>query len=247
MTTLLILHGGGGPFTVAPLVRHYAAPEAAAPETTVLAPTHPGWNGAPLPASIRSVPDLARWHLDALADAGHENVVVIGSSIGGWVAAEMTLQDQDAAGSRVAATVIINSVGIDVPGHPMADFFALDPRGVAEHSFHAPDRFFVDPSTLPPQEQAVRRENANSLRILAGDPYMHDPTLRARLADLHRPTLVVWGESDRIATLGYGRALAAAIPGAAFASVPEAGHLPHIEQPEATFAAIDGFLDKLGD
>jgi pimeloyl-ACP methyl ester carboxylesterase len=242
--TLLVLHGGGGPFTVAPLVRHYSS------QTTVLAPTQPGWNGVPLPDSIRSVPDLARFHLDALADAGREDVVVLGSSIGGWIAAEMALQDlaAEAAGGqrRIAATVLINATGIDVPEHPMADFFALSPRELAEHSFHAPDRFFVDPATLPPAEQAVRRENAATLRLLAGDPYMHDPTLRARLAGFRSPALVIWGEADRVVDLGYGRALAASIPGAEFVAIPEAGHLPHIERPEATFAPIGAFLEKIG-
>lgn len=242
-TTLLVLHGGGGPFTVAPIVQRYS------PRATVLAPTHPGWNGVPLPDSIRTVADLARFHLDALAGTGHEDVVVLGSSVGGWVAAEMALQDlarqADGSPRRIAGVVIIDSVGIDVPEHPMPDFFALDARGVAEHSFHDPDRFFVDPATLPADQLAVRQANAAALRTLAGDPYMHDPTLRARLAGLRTPTLVVWGESDRIAGPGYGRVLAASIPGADFVLIPEAGHLPHLEQPEATFAAVDTFLDKL--
>jgi pimeloyl-ACP methyl ester carboxylesterase len=242
-STLLVLHGGGGPATVAPLVQRYA------PTFTVIAPTHPGWNGVPRPASIATVADLARHHVDALAAAGHEDVVVIGSSIGGWIAAEMVLQSLAAAAGggrdRIAGAVLINSVGIDVPGHPMADFFALDPRGVAEHSFHDPDRFFVDPATLPPDQVAMRQANAATLRALSGDPYMHDPTLRARLADFSKPALVVWGESDRIADLGYGRALAGSIPGAGFAPIARAGHLPHIEQPEATFAIIDEFLAKV--
>jgi pimeloyl-ACP methyl ester carboxylesterase len=58
--------------------------------------------------------------------------------------------------------------------------------------------------------------------------------------------LVVWGEADRVADLGYGRALAASIPGAEFVTVPGAGHLPHIERPESTFALIDAFLEKVG-
>jgi pimeloyl-ACP methyl ester carboxylesterase len=52
---------------------------------------------------------------------------------------------------------------------------------------------------------------------------------------------VVWGESDRVFTPGYGAALAAAIPGARFELVAKAGHLPQLEQPEATLALLDGF------
>ena len=54
--------------------------------------------------------------------------------------------------------------------------------------------------------------------------------------------LVAFGESDRIVTPAYGRAVADAIPGAEFAEVPAAGHLPHLENPGATWAVIDPFL-----
>jgi len=81
--------------------------------------------------------------------------------------------------------------------------------------------------------------------VIAGDPYMHDPTLIRRLAEMRVPTLVVWGESDRVMTANYGRAFAVAIPGARFVLVREAGHLPHLEQPAAVFAAIDAFCEPV--
>ena len=58
----------------------------------------------------------------------------------------------------------------------------------------------------------------------------------ARLAAVTAPTLVIWGEADRIVTPGYGKEYAAAIPGASFRLVPEAGHLPQLENPEAVLA-----------
>jgi hypothetical protein len=82
----------------------------------------------------------------------------------------------------------------------------------------------------------------STMRVLAGDPYMHDPSLLGRLGEISIPMLVLWGESDRIVTPDYGRAIAAPIPEAHFEIIREAGHLPHIEQPAATFRAIDGFL-----
>ena len=71
---------------------------------------------------------------------------------------------------------------------------------------------------------------------------MHDPTLLGRLGHIGAPTLVIWGASDRIFTPAYGRAMAAAIPGARFELVAAAGHLPHLEQPDAVFGLIDHFL-----
>ena len=71
---------------------------------------------------------------------------------------------------------------------------------------------------------------------------MHDPKLRRRLGRVQVPALVVWGASDRVITPAYGRALAASIPSARFELIADAGHLPHLEQPRATFAAIDAFI-----
>ena len=58
--------------------------------------------------------------------------------------------------------------------------------------------------------------------------------------------LVVWSDSDRIFTPGYGRAYAASFAHGRFALIADAGHLPQLEQPAATFAAIDDFLGPHG-
>jgi pimeloyl-ACP methyl ester carboxylesterase len=73
---------------------------------------------------------------------------------------------------------------------------------------------------------------------------MHDPGLRNRLGQVEIPVLVLWGDSDRIVTPGYGQALAAMFPQAEFAVVSRAGHLPQLEQPAATFGALDAFVGK---
>ena len=83
-----------------------------------------------------------------------------------------------------------------------------------------------------------------TMRVFAGDPYMHDPALPGRLGRVEIPVLVLWGDSDRIVTPGYGQALAAAFPQAQFTVVSRAGHLPQLEQPDATFGALDAFIGK---
>ena len=134
--------------------------------------------------------------------------------------------------------------GSPLPGEPITDFFALDARGVAEHSFHDPERFYVDPATQTADGVATLQANLATLRAVAGDPYMQDPQLRGRLAEVAIPTLVIWGDSDRIASAVYGRAYADSFGDARFELVNEAGHLPQIEQPAATFALIDAFSHR---
>lgn len=237
--TALVLHGGGGPRTVAPIVGHLAATMHA------VAPTHPGWDGTPLPASIGSVADLASDYLARLLAGGERGVVLIGSSIGGWVALEMAVQaaaDERYAG-LIGAVVDIDGVGAVVDGEPIADFFALDARGLAELAWHDPDRGYQDPALATDAQRAVQQSNGRTMAVIAGAG-MSDPALLGRLGGIRVPALMVWGESDRIVTPACGRAVTAAIPGAQFAEIPAAGHLPHLEAPDATWAAIDPFLAR---
>ncbi len=229
----LVLHGGGGPATVAGIAAHLAD------TMHVLTPTHPGWNGTDRPERLGTIVELASAYLRLLAVEDLRNVLLVGSSIGGWLAAEMALDDRQ---QRISGLVLIDAVGVEIEREPIRDFFALDARGVAEYSFHDADRFYVDPATLPVEQIARQRANIATLRVLAGDPYMHDPGLLARLQSREVPTLVIWGASDRIVTPAYGQALADAFVNANFTIVPDAGHLPHIEEPAATFEVIDTFL-----
>ncbi|MFJ9727030.1 alpha/beta fold hydrolase [Streptomyces sp. NPDC101209] len=231
---VLVLHGGGGPATVAGLARHFSS--AGAP---TLAPVHPGWDGTPRPDWCTGIDDLALSYLHLLEDSDLTDVVVVGSSLGGWIAAEMAVRDN---AGRIGGLVLIDAVGIDVESEPITDFFALDPRAAAEYSWHDPDRFYADPATLPAEELARRQGNMATMRLLAGDPYMHDPKLMRRLGRVRQPALLVWGESDRIVTPEYGAAYAKAFGNGRLEVVPEAGHLPHVEQPDATFALIDAWL-----
>lgn len=237
--TALVLHGGGGPRTVAPLVAHLAE------RMHVLAPTHPGWDGTARPDALDSVAALAGAYLELLVERDERDVVLVGSSIGGWIALEMALQAaaDERFSDRVGAVVDIDGVGAVVDGAPIADFFALDARGLAEVAWHDPARGFIDPDSLTDEQRAVQQANGRTMAVVAGAG-MSDPTLLGRLGGISVPTLVVHGESDRVVTPAYGRAVAGAIPGAEFTAVPAAGHLPHLEAPAATWAAIDPFLAR---
>ncbi|MFI5643302.1 alpha/beta fold hydrolase [Kitasatospora sp. NPDC051705] len=232
---VLVLHGGGGPATVAGLARHLSR------TTRTITPVHPGWDGSPRPAWLTGIDDLARAYLRLLHDRALRDVLVVGSSLGGWTAAEMAVRD---TAGIITGLVLIDAVGVHVETEPIADVSALDARGLAELSWHDPDRYHV--ADLPAEELARRQANAATMRLLAGDPYMHDPELLQRLGGVQVPTLLLWGASDRVVTPAYGAAYAGAFGNGRLEVVPEAGHLPHVEQPEATFALIDAHLQRTG-
>ena len=203
----LLLHGGAGP----PSVTGFAEKFAAAHDVRVLVPTHPGFGGTPRPEALGSISGLAALYNTLLDRLDLADVTVIGNSIGGWITAEIALLQSP----RVSGIVLIDAVGIEVPGHPVADFFALTMDQVFARSFHNPEPFRIDPATLPPAAQAVAAGNRAAIAAYAGAS-MTDPALAGRLATLEIPALVLWGESDRIVDVDYGRAYAAAIPMARF-------------------------------
>jgi pimeloyl-ACP methyl ester carboxylesterase len=234
---VLILHGGGGPFTVAGIADHLSQ------IMHTIMPTHPGWNGTDRPDRLSGINDLAAAYLQYLEEKDWHNVLVIGSSLGGWIGAEMALRDR---AGLITGLILIDAVGIEVDGEPIRDFFALNAREVAEYSYHDANRFYVDPTTVPPERAATQQANMATMRILAGDPYMHDPTLLTRLDRVQIPVLVIWGDSDRIVTPAYGARYASAFPNARFQIVEDAGHLPQIEQPTTTLALIDDYVRDQG-
>jgi pimeloyl-ACP methyl ester carboxylesterase len=230
----LLLHGGGGAQTVSGFAELLSTAEPA----RVITPTHPGFGGTPRPEALNSIGGLAAVYAALLDQLDLRDVTVIGNSIGGWIAADLALL----APKRLRSAIIVDAVGIEVPGHPIADFYSLTMDQVAQYSYHDPVKFRIDPATLPPAAQVTMAANRATLAVYSGTS-MIDPTLEGRLADMTVPTLLLWGDSDRIADPDYGRAFAAAIPGAQFQVLPDTGHLPQLETPNQFLRAVWAFAD----
>ncbi len=228
----LVLHGGAGLQSVAA----FAALLAERGGHRVLTPTHPGFGGTPRPDRLNNVAGLAVLYAALLDDLGLESVTVIGNSVGGWITTEMALLGSP----RIGGIVLLDAVGIEVEGHPVADVSGLSVPEIQALSFHDPKPFRVDPATIPEAQKAIMAANGAALAVYAGSPAMADPTLLGRLKDIALPTVVLWGESDQIVEPGYGRAYAAAIAGARFELLPATGHMPQMETPDLVLQKILG-------
>ncbi|MCR6482888.1 alpha/beta hydrolase [Amycolatopsis sp. OK19-0408] len=219
----LLLHGGGGPATMT----GFADLLAQRTHSRVLTPTHPGFAGTPRIPGVDSTRALAAAYVRLLDELGLSDVTVVGNSFGGWLAAEVALLGSP----RVSGAVIVNGVGIDVEGHPVTDVAGLSPAELRELSFH-------DPSKAPGGGGTGPSPDIQALISYTG-PAMSDPTLLDRLKGLgDLPVHVVWGESDGIVSLEYGKAYAAAIPMSVFTPLPRSGHLPQVETPEELLGAL---------
>lgn len=242
--TFLLLHGGGGVASMA----GFAGLLAERTRSRVLLPTHPGFGGTPKAAGLTGVGALAQAYVALLDRLDLADVTVIGNSFGGWLAAEIALLDSP----RVSGAVLIDAIGIEVEGHPQADIRGLSLPEIQQLSFHDPSKAPRPPATDAPGPREASQPPATGttgpspdVQALVGyaGPAMADPTFAGRLGQMTIPVHVVWGESDRIVTPDYGKALAAAIPGATFTLLPRTGHLPQVESPEELL----GTLLDLGD
>jgi pimeloyl-ACP methyl ester carboxylesterase len=210
----------------------------------VLAPTHPGFGGTPAPRHLTTVDDLAYLYLDMLDELDLQDVVVVGASLGGWIAAEMAVKSTE----RMSALVLADAVGIK-PGardhRDIADIYAVTDKQLAELVWAEPARMTVNPKTLPESDLVAIARSRESTGRYAWAPYMHNPKLLQRLHRVDVPALLLWGSADRVTKPEYGHAYAAAIPGSTFALVEGAGHFPHLEQPAAFARAVERFIEKV--
>ena len=233
---ILWLHGEDGLDPSAPFVDLLAA------HGRVVAPSHPGFGHSPDANNIDSVDDLAYLYLDLLAERNLRDVIVVGSSLGGWIAAEMAVKSSE----RFSGLVLVAPLGIKVGDREtrdIPDIFALPPDEVTRLQYRDPARAALDPAKLSDDELTVIARNREATALYAWEPYFHNPKLKRWLHRISVPTLMLWGADDRFVTAAYyGAAFRAAIPGAKFETIDGAGHFPHIEEPRAFTERVRGFL-----
>jgi pimeloyl-ACP methyl ester carboxylesterase len=223
-TPLLLLHGGDGPQSHLPFFDRLTE------RFDVIAPTHPGFAGSPIPEHFDTLEDLVYLYLDLLDALVLRDVVLLGFSMGGWVAAEIAVRNT----TRLAKLILVGAVGIkpgDRDKRDIADIFGLPGPEVVTLLFHDPSRG-PNLAAMTDEQLTVLAADRIAHALYTWDPYMHNPKLLQRLHRIDVPTLLIWGASDRFVPVAYAEAYRTLIPGATLSVVPEAGHLPQVEQPD---------------
>jgi pimeloyl-ACP methyl ester carboxylesterase len=251
--TLQVLSGGvGEPLLVLHDHEYYHTwqpfHEALAGSFHVLAPSHPGFGRSTLPREFDSVDDFAYSYLDLLRALDLGPVHLVGLGLGGWIAAEMAVRCTHV----LRRLVLVDAVGIktsDPTTRDIADTFVVGNQELLRLGWHDPARGaelmkLPGLGELSEEDLVTLLRNRQTAALITWKPFMHEPKLRAHLAHIDVPTLVLWGASDQIVTPTYGQAFADAIPGARFQVLPDAGHYPYLEQPAAFVSALAAFLQS---
>ena len=207
----------------------------------VIAPSHPGFGSSERPPWITTVDDLSYFYLDLLDELDLNEVILAGVSFGAWIAAEIAVK----CTTRLSRLIMANAVGIKVgdrENRDIADIFAMTEDQFNAAAFANPSIGVKDYKSMSAADLLATARNRESLARFTWSPYMHNPKLRNRLHRIGVPTLFLWGVRDRIVSADYGRRYCAAVPGARFELIDNAGHLPHIEQPKTFASRILDFI-----
>jgi pimeloyl-ACP methyl ester carboxylesterase len=226
---LVFLHGAGGAQSWMPymdrLAEHY----------TVYVPSHPGWGRSDTPDWLDGMGDLAYFYLNFLDALGEDEVHLVGNSLGGWLALEIAVRST----ARIQTLTLVSAAGIHVAGVPKGDIFLWDDDERVYNTFF--DRKLAEArlAKQPSEEDAdIALKNHFSTAKMAWNPRFYNPVLQKWLHRITVPTLIMWGDSDKIFPPAYGDAMHKLIPGSTLTIVPECGHLPHQEKLDDFIAGV---------
>ena len=214
---------------------------------TVHAPEHPG-TSPERPDDIYHLDGV--WDLvlcyDELLDAlGLSGATLVGHSFGAMVACEVAA----ACPARVGRLVLIDALGLWREDAPIPNWMLLPHGDLAGHVFRDADGEAARRMFAPPEDPDARVMARVGLQWAMGTTGkflwpIPDKGLKKRIHRIQAPTLVVWGKEDRIVPPVYAEEFVRRIPGSRLETVDQAGHAPHLEQPEAVTRLVRDFLAR---
>jgi len=236
---IIVRHGGEGPpfvylhsamgegMTWLPFMQSWAKSH------DVFVPLHPGFGASGGFDRIDSIDDMV-YHYAELFDAlGLDDFILGGHSLGGWIAAEYAVRWPQ----RVRKLWLSGAPGLWVAEQPLPDLFRM-----LQDRAKMRDLLFADPEgamaqmifgSEPSDEQLKLAIQTMSVlaRLLWRRPY--SPRLAERLHRIACPSLLLWGDNDRLVPPAYGEAYRKHIAHATYETLPKCGHLPMFEAEKA--------------
>ena len=233
---LLFLHGGGGVGIWLPCMAQLAK------KFDVIVPEHPGFGASDTPAWLDTVGDLANFYLEFLRQLDLRGVHLIGSSLGGWIAAELAVRNT----ARLASLTLVGAAGIQVKDVEQVDpFLRSDEQRIRDLFYDQELAEAVVVASERPELEDAALKNRMMTAKLSWQPRNHDPQLQKWLHRIDVPTLLIWGEHDRLFPKDYAFAYQRLIPGSKAVIIPECGHLPQVEKADAFAAEIEAFIGAM--
>jgi pimeloyl-ACP methyl ester carboxylesterase len=252
--TLLLIHGMAGSSAtwrevIPQLAKRYR----------VIAPDLLGHGGSAKPRGDYSLGAFAVWLRDLLDELGVHRATVVGQSLGGGVAMQFAYQHRD----YCERLVLIGSGGLgpdlswtlrllSAPGAELV-LPVISPRPVltagnkvrswlTSAGIRAPRAAEIWSAYSTLSDQESRQAFLRTLRSVVDYRGQAVSALNRLHLTGELPTLLIWGEQDRIIPVAHGRAAHQSLPGSRLEVLPDVGHFPHVEAPTAVVDVLDDFI-----
>jgi pimeloyl-ACP methyl ester carboxylesterase len=166
---------------------------------------------------------------------------VVGNSLGGWISAAFALRFPE----RVTKLVLNDAIGIAAGAEEVPIDFRpsslQNMRDVLEFMFY--DKTLASDGLVEAAyEFHLERNDGPTIAVLLEAIHQRLDFLDGELARLKVPTLLVWGDSDRVSPLSVAQNYQRLIPGAKLEVIPQCGHIPPLEKPHELIGHVMSFL-----
>src|SRR5439155_3104586 len=215
---------------------------------TVHAPEHPGTTpGAPDDIyHLDGLWDLVLCYDELLTALKLDEAVLVGHSFGGMVACEVAA----AVPRRARRLALIDPIGFWRDSERVVNWMALNPAELPAYIFRDPSgeaaRHLFGPAE-PPEAVAAARVRLMWAMGATGKFIwpIPDKGLKKRIHRVSAPTLLLWGQDDRLVPPAYADEFVRRLPGAGLQTVDGCGHAPQLEQPNKVAQMVREFLRLL--
>jgi len=201
----------------------------------VIHPYHPGFGESGDDPAMDTFNDYVMHYVDLLDALGIDKVHLVGFSLGGHIAAQFASQQRD----RVKTLTLVAPAGMRSAEYPMLDVLATPGEqlvGMLASNFEVLKPWL--PTGPDPEFMGARyRETTTVARLLWEKPW--DPKFLRHLHRINTPTLIVWGDEDKLIPHQHAEIWKKALPQATVRIFKGAGHLVLDEKPEAAAAVVD--------
>jgi pimeloyl-ACP methyl ester carboxylesterase len=205
----------------------------------VLVPHHPGYSRSARPDWMRSVRDIAVVYRGLLSELKVSNAALVGLGFGGWIAAEMASM----APADLSKLVLVGAMGIKPPQGDILDLAITGYMDYARAGFHDQKAFDRVYGAEPPTDQLEMWDICREMSFrIAWKPYMYSQTLPHLLRSVRVPSLVVWGDNDKVVPQSAAKRYVEALPNAKLEIVRNCGHCVDMEQPDALAKLVMNFI-----
>lgn len=197
------------------------------------------WLAINLPENKSTVSEIAL-EVRSILESSCPQWIVIGNSLGGWVATHLALQWRDG----VSRLVLIDSAGLKSTQSATDASYFKNPSVETLKAFltkaYAHPRNDLSDSVLKLAVDRMKESSAMKLKL----PQPDDQYLDSKLTSLRMKTLILWGEKDGIIPITTARKLNQLIPGSELQELLDCGHLPQKECPKLTLGVILDWLER---